>query len=426
MTTSSNKENSMKVTQIGLFVSLALLFALPKLASAQQPADVPPNEQVYAGVGTVIVNVYSDVTTGPPLWGGASYPPEPTVDTNAGVTSFAYGTSTLGYFVGTDRHVYELVQDLNQGALIENITTLSGAPLAVSGSPLASILNGEHGYIYFFDSNWHVHQLYWNNSGQWLNVDATAAAGAPSANPGSHLASFLFGGYFLVDYITSDGHIHELYTQNGGTTWATTDITAAAGAPTAALGSGLTGFKYPDGHAHVFYFDGGKSLHELYSNGSWFTDTMGAPSVTPNVGSLTSLYYNSSMHVFFLGTGFQSTTSDIFELAAQGEGPGFNSSHTWQSNDVTTKVGGPSFPQAATVSPLVTYVHPPSSTVRLYYVAPFASLCQGGSCNPQAVYQLQGSPSGLPFLSWSGTSPFDEAVSNNPNLNGPLSGNYWP
>jgi len=394
----------MRVTSNLMFAALnvAMFLSLSLTASAQNNPYGPSSEQVYFDYSNVVVNYSSNTTVGPPSW---NYFPigsgGPALAANSPLTSFSYGTEDLVYYIGTDGHIHEAQWDTHNGTSYVDITAASGAPLPATGTALTSILNGEQGYIYYIGTDMHAHQITWASGGTWVTKDITATAGAANAGYAGSLASFIFGGDLEVVYETAAEHIIQVYL-NSGSTWKTLDMTSLSGAPLAEPATGLTGFKYPDGHAHVYCFSqpgvgGYIQIVEFYStSGTWKYDAISDVQFAQpaNLKSLTSLSFGSSIRVYYEtpNSSDPSQFSDVVELHAADEGPGFNGSDAWNYQDL---MSAPSslYPANAN-SPMTSYGNPNTvpATVRLYYVsAPVGS---------PYVTQAYGSTSSGLTLTW--------------------------
>jgi hypothetical protein len=146
--------------------------------------------------------------------------------------------------------------------------------------------------------------MYWSSGTTWNTFDITHAATAPLAAVGSGLTAFQgSSGTIHVYYCGSDSHIHELI-WSSGTTWTTFDDTQAAGAPAAVTQSELTAFQGSSGNIHVYYFGSDLHIHELIWAGgtSWSTfdptNAAGAPTGDAN-GTLTSLYSGGHIYLYY-------------------------------------------------------------------------------------------------------------------------------
>jgi hypothetical protein len=201
---------------------------------------------------------------------------------------------------------------------------LSVLGLTVALTFLVSVpLYGSAGtrHIFYLDSGGHVHQLYSTASG-WSDVDVTAITNAAVAVSGSALTSFLdhTTNYAYVYYLGTNHHVYELY--GTGTAWVSYDPTFLAGAPVAASGSALTSFidnTNNNSIPHVFYMGTNQNVYELYytsTTGTWHSDDpttlAGAPVATAG-GSLTSFL------VYFVLSGTLQTTMQVFYVATNGQ-----------------------------------------------------------------------------------------------------------
>ena len=122
-------------------------------------------------------------------------------------------------------------------------------------------------HVNYIGTDGHVHELVYKDS--WGHTDLTQAAGAPAAAPGSALDGYetTYNNQQHVNYIGTDGHVHELVYQNH---WGHTDLTQAAGAPNAAPGSALDGYETSfNNQQHVNYIGTDGHVHELVYQDHW-------------------------------------------------------------------------------------------------------------------------------------------------------------
>ena len=259
------------------------------------------------------------------------------VDVNTGFQ----GQSGSGYFsmsgvtapishifhIGPNGHIY----DLFKNGTWQNFdaTAAAGALSANALSPLTSFRNPNNGYMHvYYLSGTHVLELIWTGGTTWTKFDPSAAAIAPDAVQDGPLTCFQAGpnNVIHVYYLGGDAHIHELY-WTGGTTWTAFDPTAAAGAGGAFFTGGITSFYY-NGKIYIYYIGiNDSALHELVWQGgtTWSTScpgcAAGAPTVTSqNQGEVTSLVdtTNGKIHVYYQGAG--ATGSSVIELISSGGG----------------------------------------------------------------------------------------------------------
>jgi GH25 family lysozyme M1 (1,4-beta-N-acetylmuramidase) len=176
-------------------------------------------------------------------------------------------------YLSADGHVHELYYRLPDGRWTEHdLTTAARAPTALPGAAISTWLDAKYQHVAYLSPDGHVHELYFRLSGgRWTDHDLSIASRAPTALLGTALSSRVDGAYQHVSYMSADGHIHELSLRLPAGRWAERDLTTAARAPAALLGTALS--SWVDGaHQHVSYVSADGHVHELYarrSGGRW-------------------------------------------------------------------------------------------------------------------------------------------------------------
>jgi len=212
------------------------------------------------------------------------------VDNN--LTAFARGTPAVingplsGYsqddhsqhvnFIDINGHVHELYRSPNPAAQwVDNDLTAfaGGTPAFTEGgfsiSPLdAYAQNDNSQHLNFIDAVGHAHELYRspNPADQWVDNDLTAlAAATPARVGGAGLDAYTEGDNSQhVNFIASDGHVHELYrSPDPAAQWVDNDLTALAGAPPAFVMTS-DGYIQADGGQHVNFVDSARHVHDLF------------------------------------------------------------------------------------------------------------------------------------------------------------------
>ncbi len=244
-------------------------------------------------------------------------------------------------FIGTDGHVHELF--LKQGGLWEDndLAVLSkfDGPNPAPGSALDGY-SGTDGsqHVNFIGTDGHVRELYFHPGAQsWVNNDLTGKSGngiAPA--PGSPLDGYwLLDGTQHVNFIGTDGHVHELYFKPGAE-WVNNDLAVLSkfDGPNPAPGSALHGYSGTDGSQHVNFIGTDGHVREFYFHlgaQSWVNNDLTVLSgngVTPAPGSPLDGYWGdgNGQHVNFIGT-----DGHVHELYIQ---PGAQ----WVNNDLNDLV----------------------------------------------------------------------------------------
>lgn len=208
-------------------------------------------------------------------------------------------------YIGDDNHVHELFFD--NGWHRDDLTKRTKAPPAARLSPLdgyQTFFNKQQ-HINFLGTDNHVHELFFDNI--WKHSDLTTLASAPNAAPNSSIDGYSteFNRQQHVNYISNDGHVHELFFDN---IWKHNDLTVAAGnAPLAASGSQLVGYETVfNQQQHVNYIGIDNHVHELFFTKTWqHSDlTVRAAAPLPITASHLDGYsteFNQQQHLNYIG-----------------------------------------------------------------------------------------------------------------------------
>jgi hypothetical protein len=226
------------------------------------------------------------------------------------------------YYIGIDGHIHErahyptgnyslLAPD---GIWVHNdLTVLSGNSMAptVDSALDAYVDAGSSQHVNFIGTDGHVHELYIaRDGGQWVNNDLSLLAKGVLSMPGTPLDGYAdTGGGQHVNFIGVDGHVHELFIASGGH-WIDNDLTVLSGngvVPRA--NSPLDGYIDADDGQHVNFIGTDGHVHELYikPHGQWINNDLTALSgngVTPSRTSSLCGYLgpDNGQHVNFIGT----------------------------------------------------------------------------------------------------------------------------
>lgn len=269
------------------------------------------------------------------------------------------------FYLGSDQHIHELWWS---GGIWHHtdVTAAGNAPLAVSGTHLAVDTNTAAGSddVFYPTSDGHIHELFWSG-GVWKTLDVTSAAAAPAAVSGSPLTAQIdsvANNIEEVFYLGSDQHVHQLWFGSG--IWHTTDVTAAAVAPTAISGSPVVA--HADTLANtdeVFYIGGNQHILELWwSGGVWNVSDVTTAAAAPVAASGSSLSSHvdtiaNADEVFYLGADSISGSPHVHQL--------WWSAGVWHTTDVTAASGAP---LAVSGSPLASHDDTLAGTDEVFYL----------------------------------------------------------
>lgn len=191
--------------------------------------------------------------------------------------------------------------------------------------------------------NGSLHLLQWDLFGWHYRGDFTTfGIGAPLADQFTDLASYYFPAENTshIDYISTDGHVAELYFDSNG--WNFNDLTTNTNAPVTALGG-------PSGFASGFFqqvFYRGHDLHveEMFRDIDWhprdLTATAGGPLVFTWPPTSYAFEGQSTQHVVYVGADPSSfVAGHIHELWRDSHG------HWHDGGNLTTITGAPTLAQ---------------------------------------------------------------------------------
>jgi len=173
------------------------------------------------------------------------------------------------FYLGTNENIYELYWVSGSAWHYADDTGSSGAPVAASNSKITSFIDNSGGtasimHVFFEGTNQNVYEMYY--SGSWHYDDPTSLTGAPVAASGSSLTGLIntsgVGDTGIhVMYLGTTGNVYDLHYVS---TWSYFDPTTESGAPSAASGSALTSF-LDSGAVYLFFTNSPNSdLYELH------------------------------------------------------------------------------------------------------------------------------------------------------------------
>jgi hypothetical protein len=251
------------------------------------------------------------------------------------------GTNCNEISIGTGEGsniVYGAITPASGGpTLSQSVSFIWQGTAAASGSALDGYwLNDNTQHVNFISIDGHIHELFYVPGGSWIDNDLTAGAKGASAAPGSAIDGYWGSdGSQHVNFISLDGHVHELYYHPGATAWQDNDLTAISKGQPAVAGSALDGYWLGDNTQHVNFVSVDGHVHELFylPGANWVDNdlTANAHGTPAAPGTELDGYWgsDSSQHV-----NFTSIDGHVHELYYH---PGAT---TWQDNDLTANSHG--------------------------------------------------------------------------------------
>jgi len=161
--------------------------------------------------------------------------------------------------------VYGAVTPSSGSTVTQTLSFIWQGTAAASGSALDGYWGSDSSqHVNFVSIDGHVHELYIHPGAGWVDNDLTAFANGAAAAPGSALDGYWGSDSSQhVNFISADGHVHELYIHPGAG-WVDNDLTAFANGTLAAPGSALDGYWGSDNSQHVNFISVDGHVHELY------------------------------------------------------------------------------------------------------------------------------------------------------------------
>jgi hypothetical protein len=131
-------------------------------------------------------------------------------------------------FIDANGHVHELYTSPATPWRDNDLTALTDSKAAMPGSALSSYWSGDRGqHVNYIDVEGHVHELTkLSETESWVHTDLTYVTSAMPAALSSPLDSYILDDETLhVNFIDLQGHVHELYGDRDGS-WVDHDLSA--------------------------------------------------------------------------------------------------------------------------------------------------------------------------------------------------------
>jgi hypothetical protein len=193
----------------------------------------------------------------------------PLPSVNESISAYAFEDQRTQHvvYVGQDSHINELWWD-NNGWHHNDLTAATGAPLPgndQSRSTYAFEDQGTQHVVYVGQNEFHINELWWDNS-RWHHNDLTAATSAPLPGVNQSMSAYAFedqGTQHVVYVGQNEFHINELWWDNSG--WHHNDLTAATSAPLPSVDESISAYAFEDqGTQHVVYVGQDSHINELW------------------------------------------------------------------------------------------------------------------------------------------------------------------
>jgi len=282
------------------------------------------------------------------------------------------------------------------------VASLIGPLILFASASLYAATGTRH--VVYLDSIGHVHQLYSTATG-WSDLDLTSLTGAPPAKSGSELTSTLDTAtnyvhvYYQSQYANYGiyGDVYELY--GSGTTWHSNNLSQIVGlgnSPGPGAGAMLTSLIGSGSVIHLFFMFNTEVMEMYWLGGTnWHGDSPsylagepgGSSPCESDPSAITSLIDRSNgnnfMHVFCMGT-----FEDVYEFYWTG-------GSAWHYDVPTSLAGAPSGSIFSNITSFVDNTGGTAHVLHVFYLGTNLNvyeLYQTGSWHSDSPTSLAGAP----------------------------------
>jgi hypothetical protein len=266
---------------------------------------------------------------------------------NSPIDAYVFAAQSTQHvnYINEPGHVIELWWD-NSGWHYNDLTKATNSPPSLSEYVNGYVFSAQGTqHVVYRGADNDIHELWWDSSG-WHSNDLTNATGGASgliAGAGSWGAPYGYAfeaqGTQHVIYRADDGHIIELWWENGS--WSRNDLTLAA-CVTVTVDNTPRGYAFEaQGTQHVNFRGGDGHIYELWwQDGVWNQNDLTVAANAPpaltlaqgaDIDGLSGYVFvaQGTQHVLYLGQDYH-----IHELWWDSDG--------WHHNDLTNAAGAPS------------------------------------------------------------------------------------
>jgi RHS repeat-associated protein len=235
-----------------------------------------------------------------------------------GITSFVDSYGEHVFYIGTNQHVYSLITNGTSGWSNVDLTAITGNTLALANSALTSFVDSHGEHIFYVGADQHIYSMVNGSAGGWANADLNATAGSTAlASPSTGLTSFPNSNEYMF-YVGTNQHIFCLFWSPANTTgWASADLTAITGNTPAASNSAMTS-TVSFGAVHIYYLGANQHVEDIYFTNAWNNADLNAITGSPLAGSgsgITAFADNYGEHIYYV-TGNQHVENLLWSSGA--------------------------------------------------------------------------------------------------------------
>ena len=176
-----------------------------------------------------------------------------------GISGFSEANFQYVFYVGGDADVHQMLYN-NAGWVDTDLTIASGtSAISYPGSNLVAFTTSPALHVYYTSSDSHVHQLFATNGTNWEDQDLTVLSGGPVATPAYGMAGFNIGNFQYLYYLAANNHLHQLLYNDAA--WTDEDLTALTKTSPTSGFANISAFAIPGTKKMRVYFVSSRNGH---------------------------------------------------------------------------------------------------------------------------------------------------------------------
>jgi hypothetical protein len=276
---------------------------------------------------------------------------------NSGLTAFATPNNQIHtVYRGLDQHIHQLHSTGSGTWQVEDLTAETNAPAPQESTIVTGFSQQNLQYVFYADVNNHLHQLMYNNV-RWTDQDITAAGNGVTWSTYDYCLAAVSttpNNQIHVYYGGTDSNTHQLFFN--GSRWSDENLTAEtnAGQSSSAMVAVSNG-----NYQYVFYEGPTADIHEMYYNNARWTDvnlTASAGAGYGDYGNLAALIVPGTQTIkLYYG---EYSDEDMLELTT-------SNNVNWTKLDLTKTAHGAAVDGTMTLG--VAFATTPNNQLHVYY-----------------------------------------------------------
>ena len=220
-----------------------------------------PNDQMHVFYGAVDTSDLHQLFYNGISWADLDlHQAAPGVCDYCGISGFSVANYQYVYYIdAANDEVHQMLYN-NAQWVDTDLSYVSGASVvSYAGSNVIAFTTTPALHVFYTSDDSHVHQLYATNGTNWQDQDLTTLTGGPLANPSNGMSGFNIGNFQYVYYLDTSNHLHQLFYNNSK--WSDEDLTALTKTSPTALYANVSAFVIPGTKKMRVYFVSAQNGH---------------------------------------------------------------------------------------------------------------------------------------------------------------------